>query len=338
MIMKFKDNRYFRYFIIIIPIAVIAFFYYKFLFIREVIIIIFTAFILSYVLKPIYKYLCKKLRLKKHTVAILLLSSIFLSVFLIAISIIPKILGNDILSNFEGFINDLNNNEFLTSSIFISNIGTKIYEKVNASVLSYSIKFSQIIKVLSRNLIAIIIVPIIAYYFLAHGEYLTNKIMLIFPVNEREIIKNFGKDIDKVLSRYVLSQIELSLIVMVMSFLLLTIFRVKFAIVLAIINGVFNIIPYFGPILGMLPALVIALMDGPIKFILILIGLGAIQQIEGNFIAPQVTASSTDMHPLIIIVLLVLGEKLGGLIGMILIVPLFVILKVVYDDLDYYLF
>lgn len=162
--------------------------------------------------------------------------------------------------------------------------------------------------------------------------------MLIFPVSQREIIKSFMNDIDKVLSRYVLSQIELSVIVIIMTFILLTVLGIRFALILAIINGLFNIIPYFGPILGMIPALAIALVSNPLKCILTFIGLGAIQQIEGNFIAPQVTASSTDIHPLIIIILLVLGEKLGGIIGMILIIPLFVILKVVYDDLDYYLF
>ncbi len=336
--MRFKENRWICYLAIIIFIAIVAFLYYKLLFIREVVTIILAAFILSYALKPIYKSLCKRLKLKKGTVAIILLSSIFLAIVAIIMTIIPKILGQDILSNFEGLMNDFNNNILYSNSNLISGVGNKIYSKINQSIANYSIKFSDMIKVLSRNLIAIIIIPIIAYYFLAHGEYLSNKMMLIFPVNQREIIKSFGRDIDKILSKYVLSQIELSVIVMIMTFILLTILNVKFAIILAIINGLFNIIPYFGPILGMLPALIIALMDSPLKFILTIIALGAIQQIEGNLIAPQITASSTDIHPLIIIILLVLGEKLGGLIGMILIVPLFVIAKVVYDDLDYYLF
>ena len=336
--MKIKGSKWTYCLSIIAFIAIIIFLYYKFLFIREVVNIIFIAFIFSYALKPIYKSLCKKLKFKKSTVAIILLSSIFLVIFAIAMTIIPKIMGEDILSNFQGLMDGVSNNILYSDSTFISGIGNKIYGKVNQGIASYSIKFSESMKILSRNLIAIIIIPIVAYYFLAHGEYLSNKMMLIFPVNEREVIKNFGKDIDKVLSKYVLSQIELSVIVMVMTFILLTVLRVKFAIILAVINGLFNIIPYFGPILGMLPALIIALMDSPLKFILTLVALGAVQQIEGNLIAPQLTASSTDIHPLIIIILLVLGEKLGGLVGMILIVPLFVIIKVIYDDLDYYLF
>ena len=266
--MKFSANKYIRYFIIVMLVSIIIFLYCRFLFIREVVTIILVAFILAYALKPICNYFCKKSNLNRNIISIILLSSIFLAVFLIAISIIP----------------------------------------------------------------------IVAYYFLAHGKYLSNKIMLIFPVSQREIIKSFMNDIDKVLSRYVLSQIELSVIVIIMTFILLTVLGIRFALILAIINGLFNIIPYFGPILGMIPALSIALVSNPLKCILTFIGLGAIQQIEGNFIAPQVTASSTDIHPLIIIILLVLGEKLGGIIGMILIIPLFVILKVVYDDLDYYLF
>lgn len=336
--MKFSANKYIRYFIIVMLVSIIIFLYCRFLFIREVVTIILVAFILAYALKPICNYFCKKSNLNRNIISIILLSSIFLAVFLIAISIIPQILNDDILNNVEGFINNLNNNQFLVDSNFISGFGNKIYDKINASILVYSSKLSEIMKILSRNLIAIIIVPIVAYYFLAHGKYLSDKIMLIFPVSQREIIKSFMNDIDKVLSRYVLIQIELSVIVIIMTFILLTVLGIRFALILAIINGLFNIIPYFGPILGMIPALAIALVSNPLKCILTFIGLGAIQQIEGNFIAPQVTASSTDIHPLIIIILLVLGEKLGGIIGMILIIPLFVILKVVYDDLDYYLF
>lgn len=65
----------------------------------------------------------------------------------------------------EGFINNLNNNQFLVDSNFISGFGNKIYDKINASILVYSSKLSEIMKILSRNLIAIIIVPIVAYYF-----------------------------------------------------------------------------------------------------------------------------------------------------------------------------
>ena len=130
----------------------------------------------------------------------------------------------------------------------------------------------------------------------------------------------------------------LCLIIGVLSFILLLILRVKFPLVLSIINAVANIIPYFGPIIGGVPIIFIALTGSVTKGIIAAIGVILIQQVEGNFLAPKITGDSTNMHPIIIIILLVLGDKIGGVIGMVLIVPIAVIIKVIYDDIDYYLF
>ena len=67
-------------------------------------------------------------------------------------------------------------------------------------------------------------------------------------------------------------------------------------------------------------------------------GMIVIQQIEGNILSPQITGNSINMHPFIIIILLLIGDKFGGFMGMILVVPIAVIIKVIYDDINYYLF
>ncbi len=153
-----------------------------------------------------------------------------------------------------------------------------------------------------------------------------------------DINGNINKNIDKILSRYILSQLLLSLIIGVLSFVLLLVLRIKFPLVLSIINAIANIIPYFGPIIGGVPIIFMALTGSVTKGLLAAVGVFLIQQVEGNFLAPKITGDSTNMHPIIIIILLILGEKMGGVIGMVLIVPIAVIIKVIYDDIDYYLF
>ena len=123
-----------------------------------------------------------------------------------------------------------------------------------------------------------------------------------------------------------------------LSFILLLVLRIKFPLVLSIINSIANIIPYFGPIIGGVPIIFMAITGSVTKGLLAVIGVFLIQQVEGNFLAPKITGDSTNMHPIIIIILLILGEKMGGVIGMILVVPIAVIIKVIYDDIDYYLF
>ena len=84
--------------------------------------------------------------------------------------------------------------------------------------------------------------------------------------------------------------------------------------------------------------MIVALIDSPAKGLWIGLGILLIQQIEGNILAPKITADSTNIHPIVIIIILLIGEKIGGVCGMILAVPIGVILKVIYDDLNYYLF
>ena len=150
--------------------------------------------------------------------------------------------------------------------------------------------------------------------------------------------KKIIEDINLLLERYIVSQILLSLITGIMCFILFLILDIKFMLLLAIINGVFNVVPYFGAFFGGVPAVLIAFMDSPIKGLWVIIGILIVQQIEGNILAPKITAESTNIHPLLIIILLLIGERTSGVVGMILAIPIGVILKVIYDDLNYYLF
>ena len=111
----------------------------------------------------------------------------------------------------------------------------------------------------------------------------------------------------------------------------------KFSILLSLCNGIFNIIPYFGPILGGIPIVVIAFLESKSKGLWILVLLFLIQQIEGNILSPKITGESTNIHPLIIIILLLIGDKAYGIVGMVIVIPIAVIIKVFYKDIKFYI-
>ena len=214
----------------------------------------------------------------------------------------------------------------------------QVGEKINMILSNASTNLVDNMILLGENIVGLAVVPITTYYLLADGHLIYNKLLLVFPTDKRVLIKNINNNIDKILSRYILSQLLLSLIIGALSFVLLLILRVKFPLVLSIINAIANIIPYFGPIIGGVPIIFMAFTGSVTKGLLAAVGVFLIQQVEGNFLAPKITGDSTNMHPIIIIILLILGEKMGGVIGMVLSVPIAVIIKVVYDDIDYYLF
>ena len=135
-------------------------------------------------------------------------------------------------------------------------------------------------------------------------------------------------DIDMVFSRFLRGQLLDALIVAIVTSIVLTIIRLDFAVLLGCFAGITNIIPYFGPIFGAIPAIIVALLSGGFsKAIVTLIAFIVIQQIDGNFIYPKVVGSSTGLHPLFVLLAVTFGGYFWGILGMILAVPIAACIK-----------
>ena len=311
--------------------------------IRAVTNLLIISIVIAYTLKPLRNYFCEKLHISYKKSSLLIILLLLLSFVGLIYCIVPTMLNESgnfgvMLDSIEEYILSLAARFKLDRIPIFETIYIQIGEKINMILSNTSTHLVDNLIDMGENLVTLAIVPITTYYFLADSKLIYNKLLLVLPTDKRVIVKNINKNIDKILSRYILSQLLLCLIIGVLSFILLLILRVKFPLVLSIINAVANIIPYFGPIIGGVPIIFIALTGSVTKGIIAAIGVILIQQVEGNFLAPKITGDSTNMHPIIIIILLVLGDKIGGVIGMVLIVPIAVIIKVIYDDIDYYLF
>ncbi len=330
--------------IIVMALIILSIFIYLYFTpIRDVINLLVISFIIAYTLKPLRNYFSEKLNISAKKSSLLIIFLLLLSFVGLLYSIVPSIIkesGNFgiMLDSIEEYILNLAVKFKLDRLPIFETIYMQIGEKINMILSSASTNLIDNMILLGENIVALAVVPITIYYLLADGDLIYKKLLLIFPTDKRILIKNINNNIDKILSRYILSQLLLSLIIGALSFVLLLVLRIKFPLVLSIINAIANIIPYFGAIIGGVPIIFMALTGSVTKGILAAIGVFLIQQVEGNFLAPKITGDSTNMHPIIIIILLILGEKIGGVIGMVLIVPIAVIIKVVYDDIDYYLF
>lgn len=311
--------------------------------IKDTINLIFIGFIISYTLRPLCIYLCNKFNIKLRAAAFIILSAMFLIIGIAAYLFIPTIVKESthlggMLDNLDVYIEQLINSLGIKNIDFLNNLYEQLNEQLNAFLGNLAPNLIEYMSSIFANLMSLAVIPVVAYYFLVDGDYLYNKLLLVLPTEKRVIFRKVFKNVDKVISRYIVSQFILSVIISILTTIVLMVFRVKFAIILGIINGIFNIIPYFGPILGMIPAIVVAFIQSPTTAIWTAACIFGIQQIEGNILSPKITASSTDMHPITIIILLLIGEKLGGIIGMIVIVPIGVMIKVIYDDINYHLF
>ena len=305
--------------------------------------IILISFILAYTLTPIRDAIEGKFRVSKKIASVLVIL-IVLGIIVTCVIVIVPTLFNELLNisnvfeNIRSFLEEtlskFNKNGVITNSA----IYNEILEKGNVFWMIFSESVVEKLMNIGDDIMLFAIVPIMIYYFLCDGNKIYNKILLLLPTEKREITKKILSNIDRVLTRYITSQLLLSGLIGILTFIILLALKVKFPIWISILNAVFNIIPYFGPIFGAVPAIIVALLDSPVKALWVALGMFFIQQLEGDILSPKITGESTDMHPFVVIILLLIGDKIGGFIGMVLVVPVAVIIKVLYDDINYYLF
>lgn len=339
----FKNKKLINNLILILILLFTIIIYIKVETINSMVNLILTAIVLAYILKPIVNYFTNKYSLSRRLVSLLLLLLILALAIGTIILIIPSMYKEShnigkILDNMDQYAEKFLEKMKVNNIKIFEDAYTQISEKINMYIMKASLTLIDSLVSFLESLISIAIIPIITYYFLIDGKLIYNKFLLILPTSKRIVAKRIIRHVDKVLSRYIISQFFLSFIIGILTFVTLFLFDIKFSIILGVINGILNIVPYFGPIIGGLPAVFIAFMESPETGLCIFIVMIIIQQIEGNILSPKITGDSTNMHPIMIIILLLIGEKLGGFVGMIIIVPIGVIIKVIYDDLNDYLF
>lgn len=329
--------------IITIAIIVAIFLLFKVNMFRQIIKLIFLSFVLAYILKPISEKLVDMGMSKSlaSVTVILVIVLIFLLSILFFIPTIFKEASNISMALYkiqyliDGIyekIKPLNSNKILYTSL------QNLYSKMdNALINSLNKAVDGTLKV-GENIIYIVIIPIISYYFLADFRKIKNLFLTLFPLKSRNIVNRVMVDIDKILGRYIVTQIILSIIIGICTFAILIILRIDFPILLSILNAFFNIIPYFGPIIGGVPCILVAFIKSPYTAIWAIILIYGVQQVEGNIISPKLVGNNISMHPLVVIILLIIGEKALGFMGMIIAIPIGVVVKVIYEDLNYYIF
>lgn len=178
-------------------------------------------------------------------------------------------------------------------------------------------------------LIYFIVIPFLVFYLLKDYEALEKTAWYLTPKKWRKQGMALLKGIDESFGNYIRGQILVSLFVGVIAMIGLYFLGVPYSILLGLVIGVLDIIPYFGAFLGAIPAVVVAAIHSW-KLALIVIGfIFVLQQIEGHVLSPLIVGKSLAIHPIFIIIAVLLGIEIGGVIGLILAVPMLAILKVI---------
>ncbi|WP_456273935.1 AI-2E family transporter [Bacillus sp. AK031] len=192
-----------------------------------------------------------------------------------------------------------------------------------------AIILSGVLKVMNSMLL-FAIVPFISFYLLKDFPKVKNTARSLTPEKWRKNAGNFLKDLDESLGGYIRGQLLVCFLIGSIAAISLWAFGMKYPLLLGIIIGITNVIPYFGPIFGAVPAAIVASTVSTDMVIKVIVIVFVLQFLEGNVLSPLIVGKSLHMHPLFIMGALIIGGEVGGVLGLIVAVPLLAMLKVAF--------
>lgn len=313
------------------------------LFLSDIIVVVFLSLVLAALIEPAAVALKKKGVPKAITVLGIYVALIGALSFVLSL-IVPALVqeSGEFVKNITRLVN-----EWLPSWVVIKNTADNFgfgLSGSSANSISGSIgnitsgigsaaagAFSTIRGVIG-NVVAFVLVLVLAFYMVVEEDALRRALRVLLNERQHQLFTVLYTRVQQKMGEWLRGQLILMLIVGGMTYLGLTILGVKYALVLGILAGLMEFIPYVGPLLSLIPAVFMALSDSPIKAgLVVLLGL-IIQQSENHILVPKVMQKATGLNPLLSIVAVMIGAKLGGAVGALLAIPMATAAMVIVQD------
>ena len=228
--------------------------------------------------------------------------------------------------------------EMNISSGEVTNALREVGEKLAAFTSGLSTGLTGMVGQIGSFLTSAVFAVIFAIYFLLDGKGLSrywNRVLL--AVGGKKARRGFhvlAKDADAVFSGYIRGQLIDAFIMAILVGAALTVVGVDYAVIIGILSGLGNLIPYVGPVIAYGSTIFVCLLTGELQRLLVaIVVLFVIQTVDGNVINPRLLSSSIDVHPMLVIAALIIGGAAGGLVGMLFAVPVAAFLKIQFDKI-----
>lgn len=208
---------------------------------------------------------------------------------------------------------------------------TDLVAKVQGSLMSsISGVFSKVYGAVT-SAFRLVLIIIFSFYFSVDKEKFTHKVKKAIPNKYRDDISFLSNRIDIALQQFIRGRMLMAIFVGIITMIYLLILRVDFAIIIGLITCVADIIPFVGPFLGCVPAVLFAFMDSPVKAFWVLVLFILVQWVENNILAPKLIGDSTGLNPLLILISIIIGGGIFGVWGMVISVPITSIIFILID-------
>jgi len=331
----------------IIKTILIAAVLYALFYLRDVVLVVVLSIIIASAIEPGTQWFLRR-RVPRVLAVLLIFSVAVLSLVLVFYFILLPLLSQSasLLSSLPQYMgelqvwNPLQNSEWLSSNSTISSISnsfslSQAANQVNDYVTSLSNGFFSTASTVLGGILSFVLVIVLSFYFSVESDGIGSFLRIVTPAKNERYILDLWKRSQRKIGLWMQGQIVLAIIIAVLVYLGLTLLRLDNALLLAVLAGMFEIIPVFGPILAAIPAVTLALITSGMTSALIVVGLYIIvQQFENQLIYPLVVKKIVGVPPLVSILAIIIGGKLAGFIGMLISVPLATMLMEFLNDVE----
>lgn len=301
------------------------------------------ALVLYYLINPLINVLETKL----HVNRIVSITFVFIIILALLIwgvmSLIPFVQGqvDSLVKNWPQYWDSLNKslqNLFSDPKLHLvkerlaqTNASlTKNFEKSMSQILPRTVNnLGSAVSVLTNVVVILLTAPFILFFMLKDDKKFKDSVVRFVPNRLKKSISDMLSEISQALSSYITGQLTVAFWVAVMFFVGYLIIGQRYALILGIVAGILNLIPYVGSGLALIPSLVIAAFIAPSMVLKVLIVFAVEQTIETRAISPIIVGNKMQMHPVTTILVLLVSAGLYGLVGMIAGIPIFAILKII---------
>ena len=301
-----------------------------------------AALILAYMLSPAVDSLQKRLpflRKKSRSQAVVFVFLLFL-LFVVGILafLLPALASNladiiehapEVKSRLISYIQGLISEEHAGIREKLISLITSFSDLLNKKMASFgnaSVSLSSYGKV-SDILVGIVTSFVLTYYLLRDKTAILNGFFGLFPYHWRESLHAAANDLGMISAKFIQGQLLVSVIIGFIETVGMLMIGLPYAILLGLIGGLSNMIPYFGPFFGALPPVFTALLLSPAKAIWVVILFVAVQQLDNQFLSPKIIEGNLGIHPITVIFIVFIGEEFFGLWGVIASVPVYAMVK-----------
>lgn len=352
------ENRFARFFggknlifslITLILIGVVIFIFDKISFIFTPVTIIFStivgpvllALVLYYLLNPIVDFM-ERNRIKR-LYGIIILFLIIISAFTLLITVLVPIIEEQILSFVSNFpeytnhlmdkMNDLSSNSRLAPYMqdlqhWINTHLSDMQNKVGDYLGNFTTKLRSIIEAIKGVAIIVLTFPFVLFFLLKDGRQFKSYLIRLLPPRYRSSFSEILEKMNVQVGSYIQGQMVVASCIGVLLFIGYKIIGLEYALILATVAALTSVVPYLGPMIAISPAIIIALVDSPFMLLKLAIVWMTVQFLEGHFISPNIMGKTMQIHPMTIIFVLLCAGNMLGIIGVILGIPLYAVLKV----------